>query len=221
MSFGFALTEEREGPCGTVYSFRKDGREQSELQAFWSKSSVQAAADYEALEYRLKDERGGLLHVDWWADDFNLRGNVQTGPPEAWPWLRDESEDGHPKDPAYRAEALWAPIPKRIARTINEDPMPTLRLYGFQIPSDTRASDVAPCIFIFGNGGVKDVPNPRDKDELWQALTDVRHVMRQVHGRLEFSGPLTISQDGFELVPKAGEVKADAFYFPPPHGGKL
>jgi hypothetical protein len=213
MSFGFTLTEERIGPCGTVYSFRKDGREQSELQAFWSKPSVQSAPDHDALERRLKDRQAGLLHVEWWADDFNLRGNVNIGPPSAWPWLRDESNDRHPTDPAYRAEALWAPIPKPIAQTMSA-PMPSLRLYGFQIPDDTRACDAAPSIFIFGNGDVKDVPNPRDKDELWEALTDIRYVMKQLHGRLEFSSPLTISDDGFEFVPASGHTKQDAFHFP-------
>ena len=214
MGFGFTLTEERRGPCGTVYSFRKDGHEKSELKKFWAKQSVREAPDHDALENRLKDKQEGLLHINWWADDFNLRGNVRVGPPEAWPWLRDESADRHPTNPAYRAEALWAPIPKRIARTMN-DPMPSLRLYGFQIPDETRACDEAPpSIFVFGNGDVKDVPNPRDKDELWEALTDIRYVMKQVHGRLEFSGSLTISDDGFELVPALNETRDDAFYFP-------
>lgn len=213
MSFGFTLTEERRGPCGTIYSFRKDGHDQSEIQKFWAKQSVREAPDHDALENRLKDQQEGLLHLDWWADDFNLRGNVYIGPPSAWPWLRDESDDRHPTNPAYRAEALWAPIPKRIARTMS-DPMPSLRLYGFQIPDETRACDVASSIFIFGNGDVKDVPNPMDKDELRWALTDIRYVLKQVYGRLEFSSPLTISDDGFELVPASGHTREDAFHFP-------
>ena len=94
------------------------------------------------------------------------------------------------------------------------DPMPSLRLYGFQIPDETRACDVASSIFIFGNGDVKDVPNPMDKDELRWALTDIRYVLKQVYGRLEFSSPLTISDDGFELVPASGHTREDAFHFP-------
>jgi hypothetical protein len=120
MPFGFTLTKEREGPCGTAYSFRKDGEAQSELDAFWAKDDVRQAPDHDALADRLKDGQAGLLHVEWWDHHFNLRG----GP---WSWLRDESSSGDPTDPDYHAEALWAPIPEDLRANMPE-PFPSLRL---------------------------------------------------------------------------------------------
>lgn len=202
MSFEFQLVEHATGPCGTVYSFRKDGQEDSEIETFWSKPDVQKAPDYDPLYTRLYDNEEGLLHVDWWEPSFNLRSRQQPSRnPESWAWLRDEGDDRKdPDHPRYNLEALWAPIPVEEKEDLPE-PYPSLRIYLFHLPYPDVAPGPDPYtqIFVLGNGDVKDVPRPYQKPELESAMNDVRYVLNRVYERIEWQKDLKIVDNGFDL----------------------
>ena len=199
MSFGFCLVKHAEGPWGTVYSFRKEGDDKSEVQKFWEKSSVQGAHDSEALYDRLYDREEGLLHSEWWAHDFPLRPSPRRGSnPNTWAWLRDEGDDVRdPDHPNYHADALWAPIPVKDRKDL-EEPYPSLRLFLFQVP-DERWRPPYSSVFIIGNGDVKDVDRPHQKPELKSALGDLRYVLNRVHERIEWERDLQIVENGYLL----------------------
>jgi hypothetical protein len=201
MGFGFDLVEHATGLCGTVYSFRKDGEEDTEIEKFWSKPDVRNAPDYDPLYTRLYDTEEGLLHVDWWERSFNLRGSQQPSRnPESWAWLKDEGDDtGDPDHPRYNLEALWAPIPVEEQEHLTE-PYPSLRLYLFQIPDvDPNSSWAYNPIFVVGNGDVKDVDRIHEKQELKSAVDDIRYVLNRVYERIEWQNDLKIVDDGFRL----------------------
>lgn len=198
MRFSFELELRDTGSCATIYSFRKDGHERSEIEKFWKKPDVQGAPDYNALRTRLYHKTEGLLHSAWW-DNPNLRtGDYRT-------WFRDESAP-HTSYSEPHVEALSAPIPQKDLENLPEPP-PSLRLYLYHVDySSFHAADFDKTqIFIIGNGGVKDVPRPQDKAELKSALNEIRYVKERVVRRIK-DKRLTIVEDGFELE---GEM-----YFP-------
>jgi len=198
MSFGFCLVKHAEGPCGTVYSFRKEGEDRSEVQKFWEKDAVQAAPDHDALWDRLYDDEG-LLHSNWWESNFPLRPSPNRGSnPETWAWLRDESDDVRDPDPPnYHANALWAPIPVKDRKHLAK-PYPSLRLFLFQVLDEGRVPPYS-SIFVVGNGDVKDVDRPHQKPELKSALGDLRYVLTRVYERIEWEQNLRIVKDGYLL----------------------
>lgn len=196
MSFEFTLERQDEGDCATIYSFRKEGSDRTEIEKFWAKTEVQEAPDRDALRLRLYDE---LLNTEWWSHP-----NLRSG---KFSWFRDESEPTNTSFPY--AEALWAPIPSEDKKDLPEPP-PSLRLYFFHVmwperewrgsqPEDTQ-------IFVFGNGGVKDIDRVGDvgrrdeeEKELERALRDVRYVMERVHHRIEWEKTLEITESGYLL----------------------
>lgn len=204
MDFGFELVEPADdpygatGPCGTVYAFRKEGQEKSELQKFWEKPEVQDAPDFDALYDRLYDEEEGLLHSDWWSLDFPLRPRPdRPDNPEKWNWIRPKRAPTDPDDPDYHVGALWAPIPVKDRKHLGEPP-PSLRLHLFQVPDDNSIPPYS-SIFVLGNGGVKDVKRSHEKPELKSAIDELRYVMKRVYRRIEWEGALRITNRGYSL----------------------
>lgn len=205
MSFGFKLVDHKEcpyaaeGPCATVYSFRKEEEDKSELQKFWEKPAVQKAPDHNALWDRLYDTEEGLLYSDWWEPNFPLRPSPSRGSnPNTWAWLRDESDDVRdPDHPNYHADALWAPIPVKDRKDLPK-PYPSLRLFLFQVPDEDLIPPYS-SIFVVGNGDVKDVDRPHEKPELKSALGDLRYVLNRVYERIEWEQNLRIVEDGYLL----------------------
>lgn len=185
MSFAFTL-EEHAGQVGdfaTIYSFRKEGEDRTEIEKFWAKPNVQQAPDHDNLRERLYED----ILEEWNFTHPNcFQGNDR--------WFRAEADATDPED--LHAEALCADIPAEDRAQLTK-PYPRLRLYCFRIDR----------ILIAGNGGVKntdrvgDVGKQYDEEErkLKRALQDVRHVMERVHERLEWSDSLRLVDSGFLL----------------------
>jgi hypothetical protein len=175
MSFAFDLKIQDEGSYATIYSFRKEGEERTEIEKFWAKPDVQQAPDHDALRTRLYVD---VLHRHNFTHESCFHGKYR--------WFRDESDPADPED--VRAEALCAPIPAKDRKNLPE-PYPSLRLYCFRKRQ----------ILIAGNGGVKEVRRQQDDPELLAAWNDLRYVMRRVHERIEWERTLEIVEDGYLL----------------------
>jgi len=176
MSFAFTL-EHHDGDVGdraTIYSFRKEGEEQNEIEKFWAKPDVQNAPDHDPLRIRLYRE----VLEEW---NFGHR-SCYHGDDR---WFRDESL-GSDHDDLY-TEALCARIPAKDRRHLTK-PYPALRLYCFRLDR----------VLIAGNGGVKEDQRIQDDPELEAAWNDVRYVMQRVHERT-MQGRLRLIDDGFDL----------------------
>lgn len=161
MSFGFTLECLDEGEYATLYSFRKDGEDNTELEAFWEKEDVQSAPDYDNLRLRLYED---VLEEYNFSHPSCFQGADR--------WFRDESSATDPK--GINVEALCAEIPAKDRAKLSK-PYPRLRLYCFRKHH----------VLIAGNGGVKEDQRIQDDPELEAAWNDVRYVMKRVHERLQ------------------------------------
>jgi hypothetical protein len=188
MSFGFNLVLVDEGDYATLYSFRKEGEDITELEKFWEKDEVQRAPDHDNLKLRLYQD---VL------DRYNFEHPVRFMGADRW--FRQE---GHPSDPeSVNAEALCAEIPAKDRKNLPK-PYPRLRLYCFRMRK----------IMVAGNGGVKQDQRIQDDPELEAAWDDVRYVMQRVHHRIERTDDL----DFKEITYDDGYVE-DQFLFEGSH----
>jgi len=174
MRFGFELVLLDEGDYATLYSFRKEGEDQTELEKFWDKADVQNAPDHENLSQRLYE------HVLY---RYNFEHPVRFSGSDRW--FRQE---GHPSDPdGINAEALCAPIPAKDRRKLSP-PYSPLRLYCFRMRK----------IIVAGNGGVKRDRRIQDDPGLTAAWNDVRYVMKRVHKRITRTDDLNFEEYTFD-----------------------
>lgn len=188
MSFGFNLVLVDEGDYATLYSFRKEGEDITELEKFWEKDEVQRAPDHDNLKLRLYQD---VL------DRYNFEHSACFMGADRW--FRQE---GHPSDPeSVNAEALCAEIPAKDRKNLPK-PYPRLRLYCFRMRK----------IMVAGNGGVKQDQRIQDDPELEAAWDDVRYVMQRVHHRIERTDDL----DFKEITYDDGYVE-DQFLFEGSH----
>lgn len=174
MRFGFKLVLLDEGDYATLYSFRKDGEDRTEVEKFWEKEAVRSAPDHDNLKLRLYRD---VLDKH----NFSHR-KCLVGPDR---WLRDESDATDPE--GINAEALCASIPAKDRRRLAK-PYPRLRLYCFRMR----------CILIAGNGGVKRDQRIQDDPELTAAWNDVRYVMKRVHKRITWTDDLNFEEYTFD-----------------------
>ena len=172
MNFPFRIELYKEGDYATIYTFRIEGEEISELDRFLGDEVVRNSPDFHSLLDRLKrlTDELGLYHPQ---SDFG-----------ADRWFRDESNLRDHDDDAC---ALWAPIPVEDRRRLKK-PYPSLRLYCFRLER----------MLIVGGGGVKRTQRPEDDPHLNRQLRALKYVMKRVKRRLS-EGGLSIVEDGFIL----------------------
>ena len=183
MGLGFELVLLDEGDFATLYSFRKEGEDQTELEKFWDKADVQDAPDHDNLKLRLYQD---VL------DRHNFEHPVRFSGSDRW--FRQE---GHPSDPdGINAEALCASIPAKDRRRLSP-PYSQLRLYCFRMRK----------IIVAGNGGVKSDQRIQDDPELEAAWSDTRYVMQRVYERVEWTKDLNFE----EYTTDDGYVREDPF----------
>ena len=177
MSFAFTLEEHagQPGDFATIYTFQKEGEEQSEIEKFWAKPYVQQAPDHDALRTRLYED----VLKEW---NFTHRSCFQG----KFRWFRNEGDATDPE--GMHAEALWAPIPEKDRKHLSE-PYPSLRLYCFRMEQ----------LLFVGNGGVKETARPEQDAELRAALQDVRVVMKRVHERIKWTASGNMVERGYLL----------------------
>jgi hypothetical protein len=173
MGFGFDLVLLDDAPCVTLYSFRKEGCEETELDKFWDKDDVQQAPDHDNLRLRLYSD---VL------DEHNF------GHPQCFQgydrWFRQEGDATDPD--GINAEALCAEIPEEDLKDLSK-PYPHLRLYCFRMRK----------VLVAGNGGVKREQRIGDNPELLAAWQDVRYVMKCVWERIQWTDRLAFEEYEF------------------------
>jgi hypothetical protein len=170
MSFRFELVLLDEGRYATLYSFRKEGEDATELEKLWAKDKVQRAPDCDNLKLRLYQD---VLNQHNFEHPACFMGADR--------WFRQEE---HPSDPEnLNAEALCADIPAEDRKNLTK-PYPRLRLYCFRMRK----------ILIAGNGGVKRDQRIQDDPELEAAWNDVRYVMQKVHHRIQWTDELDFEE---------------------------
>jgi hypothetical protein len=174
MSFEFELVLLEEGDYATLYSFQKEGEEETELEKFWAKEEVRDAPDYENMQIRLYED---VLM----AQNFSHVKCFQ-GPDR---WFRAEGAAGDPDD--INAEALCTDIPAKDRKKLRK-PYPRLRLFCFRKRK----------ILFAGNGAVKTTKRIQDDPELLAAWQDIRYVMECVHNRIEWTDALNFQRIEFE-----------------------
>ena len=173
MSFRFTLECRDEGSFSTIYSFRKEGEDRTELEKFWDKAEVQDAPDCDNLRLRLYED---ILH-EWNFTHPNCFHGDQR-------WFRAEGDATDPE--GMSAEAICASIPAEDLKHLPK-PYPRLRLFCFRMKQ----------ILVVGNGGVKREQRIRDNPDLLAAWGEIRHVMCQVHERVTWHDSLEIVENGY------------------------
>jgi hypothetical protein len=173
MGFGFELVLLDEGDFATLYSFRKEGEDQTELEKFWQKADVQNAPDHDNLKLRLYRD---VL------DEYNF------GHPSARDsWFHVADKDVHHVD-SMCVEALCGYMDpadyKRLERKHGKSKVPVLRLYCFRMRK----------LLIAGNGKVKRVRGIHEDDGLKSFRNDVRYVMQRVYNRVEWTKDLNFEE---------------------------
>jgi uncharacterized protein (UPF0216 family) len=176
MGFGFEVVRLDEGDFATLYSFRKEGEEDTELEKFWDKADVQRAPDHDNLKLRLYQDvldRHNFEHP-----------NCFSG---KQPWFHVADKDLH-HIKGKRVEALCALMDhadyKRLEKRHGRGRVPVLRLYCFRFRK----------VLIAGNGKVKGVKEIWKDDELKSFRNDVRYVMQRVYKRLRWTNELDFEE---------------------------